>query len=501
MNERRTAKIITTIGVLLVLLSVALASCASQTDPPPTEAPLTNTPADPTSSPTSPPVVDDRVILTGDPARGGRLYDNWWEAAGVDAPTEDHPLWATQSTNQRSGRDTWRCKECHGWDYKGASGAYSEGSHYTGFIGVIHLSGADPYYILDALKGGANPDHDFSTLLDEQSLIDLALHITKEIWNMDLLINSDGSSTGNVGDGEGKYVNSCADCHGADGTSINFGDEDNPKYLAHLAIDDPWMFIHNFRLRRHGWYTRSLSMFDLADILAYVQTLPTVPTHVVNLGGQVYDKWWAALGLEEPTEDNPLWAAQDTNTRSGKDTWRCKECHGWDYKGVDGAYSSGSHRTGFTGVLAAASMSEEEITAWLTGGMNPDHDFSVMGEEGIAALVGFFQNGMTDPTPYINPDKSSTGIAYRGQDLYRVTCAECHGMDGTNINFGDEDNPVYIGAIATENPWEFIHKVSFGQPGTDMPSSFTGLPSGYAGSWSMEDIADLLAFAQTLPAE
>ncbi len=496
MNERRTAKIITTIGVLLVLLSVALASCASQTDPPPTEAPPTDTPATPSSSPTSPP---ERDVLIGDPTRGARLYDKWWLAAGVNAPTEDHPLWATQSTNQRIGKDTWRCVECHGWDYKGAYGAYSEGPHYTGFIGVNHLSGADPYIILDALKGGANPDHDFSTVLDEQSLIDLALYISREIWNYDLIINSDGSSTGQVWDGMYMYFFDCVECHGPDGTSINLGDEDNPKYLAHLATEDPLLFVHNFRLR-HGW-SSVFRMHEVAHLLAFIQTLPTIPDRVVSLGGQVYDKWWAALELEEPTEDNPLWAAQDTNTRSGKDTWRCKECHGWDYKGVDGAYSSGSHRTGFTGVLAAASMSEEEITAWLTGGMNPDHDFSVMGEEGIAALVGFFQNGMTDPTPYINPDKSSTGIAYRGQDLYRVTCAECHGMDGTNINFGDEDNPVYIGAIATENPWEFIHKVSFGQPGTDMPSSFTGLPSGYAGSWSMEDIADLLAFAQTLPAE
>jgi len=39
---------------------------------------------------------------------------------------------------------------------------------------------------------------------------------------------------------------------------------------------------------------------------------------------------------------SPLWATQSSNTRSGKDTWRCKECHGWDYMGVDGAYGSGS---------------------------------------------------------------------------------------------------------------------------------------------------------------
>ncbi len=497
MNENTTAKIIITIGVLLALLSVLMASCASQTETPtteapPTEAPPTDTPADPTS----PPEVDNRNELIGDPFRGGNLYDNWWIYTGANVPTTgDHPLWATQSTNQRSGSETWLCHECHGWDYKGTYGAHSSGSHYTGFVGVIQMSGADPRDVLAALKGGTNPDHDFSTVMDEQALIDLALFISEELWDFDQIINTDKSSAGDTGDGMVWYFDFCANCHGQDGTSLNIGNQDGPEYLAHLATDNPWKFVHLVRFDpEHYILSFTSSSRFISDVLAFAQTLPTVPARVVSLGGQVYDKWWAALGLEEPAGDHPLWAAQDTNTRSGKDTWRCKECHGWDYQGVDGAYGSGSHRTGFPGVLSAASVSEEEITAWMTGGMNPDHDFSVMGAEGIAALVAFFQNGMADPFPYINPDKSSTGTAYRGQDLYRVTCAACHGMDGTDINFGDEDNPEYIGSIASDNPWEFIHKVSYGQPGT-------GMPSGYIEGWSMEDIADVLAFAQTLPTE
>src|SRR3989304_6104209 len=60
----------------------------------------------------------------GDPIRGGLLYDQWWDVLEVDAPAEDQPLWGTQTTNTRSGADSWRCKECHGWDYKGVDGAY-----------------------------------------------------------------------------------------------------------------------------------------------------------------------------------------------------------------------------------------------------------------------------------------------------------------------------------------------------------------------------------------
>src|SRR3990170_2753794 len=73
----------------------------------------------------------------GDPVRGGLLYDQWWAVLGQDAPEGDQPLWVTQDTNTRSGADTWRCKECHGWDYQGADGAYGSGSHFTDFPGVF----------------------------------------------------------------------------------------------------------------------------------------------------------------------------------------------------------------------------------------------------------------------------------------------------------------------------------------------------------------------------
>ncbi|MGE5123820.1 MAG: hypothetical protein ACM3H7_04830, partial [Acidobacteriaceae bacterium] len=83
------------------------------------------------------PIGEGEPTSSSSASRGGRLYDNWWVEAGVDEPTSDQPLWASQTTNTRSGSDTWRCKECHGWDYKGADGAYGSGSHMTGFPGVF----------------------------------------------------------------------------------------------------------------------------------------------------------------------------------------------------------------------------------------------------------------------------------------------------------------------------------------------------------------------------
>ena len=59
------------------------------------------------------------------------------------------------------------------------------------------------------------------------------------------------------------------------------------------------------------------------------------------------------------------------------------------------------------------------------------------------------------------------------------------------INFGDEDELVFLGIIAKANPWEFYHKASFGQPGRHMPS-------GVDLDWSAQDLADLVSYVQAL---
>src|SRR5680860_1572250 len=96
----------------------------------------------------------------------------------------------------------------------------------------------------------------------------------------------------------------------------------------------------------------------------------------------------------------PVWARQDSNTRSGADTWRCKECHGWDYQGAEGAYGSGSsHFTGLPGVFGAQDESVADLLAKLTGMTDPDHDFSVLSDADLADLVSFLQEGRLDVSP------------------------------------------------------------------------------------------------------
>lgn len=215
----------------------------------------------------------------------------------------------------------------------------------------------------------------------------------------------------------------------------------------------------------------------------------------VSRGGRLYDNWWKEAGVAEPSGDQPQWASQTTNTRSGLDTWRCKECHGWDYKGADGAYGSGSHFTGFPGVMGNETKTVDEIVAILSGDANTDHDFSAMGEGALVDLATFLKEGVVDYAPLIDAETKAAagGDSVHGEELF-ASCTGCHGEDGLNLNFGSEDEPEYVATIALDNPWEFLHKVRAGQPGTAMPAVIDA-------GWSMDDLRDLLAFSQTLPVE
>ena len=82
-------------------------------------------------------------------------------------------------------------------------------------------------------------------------------------------------------------------------------------------------------------------------------------------GGMLYDKWYAVVGAEAPTTSHPLYPADKKYAQKPKSNWRCKECHGWDYMGADGAYSSGKHATGIKGINGAAGRDMGEIIALL----------------------------------------------------------------------------------------------------------------------------------------
>jgi thiosulfate dehydrogenase len=239
----------------------------------------------------------------------------------------------------------------------------------------------------------------------------------------------------------------------------------------------------------------------LAALPAGCPVTPTEPTEFTNAntvrGGLLYDKWWTVAGATEPTTDHALWATRPNiagNTRSGADTWRCKECHGWDYKGVDGAYGSGSHLTGIAGINSTMLTAQEVFDLIKT-----NHGFGAAGlsDTDIWDLARFVLLGQIDTDDIIDANGAFTGSATSGQTLYangigsNLACAVCHGADGQTINFADAADPEYIGGLANGNPWETQHKIRFGHPGSAMPSSITG-------GGTNQDVNDVGAHAQTL---
>lgn len=84
----------------------------------------------------------------------------------------------------------------------------------------------------------------------------------------------------------------------------------------------------------------------------------------------------------------------------------------------------------------------------------------------------------------------AAAVLARGFALYdEAGCTACHGADGTLIDFGDEDTPLFLAHSALADPVRFADIVLNGLPDTAMPSH--DLTSG--------QVDDLLAFVQTLP--
>lgn len=263
-------------------------------------------------------------------------------------------------------------------------------------------------------------------------------------------------------------------------------------------------------MRRFGWINLIVFILFLAgtvlvlanSVLAAglpqiaITPAPTEPSgEDIVAGALLFDKWYAALGVQPPAGNMPIWTRQTTNTRSGADTWRCVECHGWDYKGVEGAYATGSHRTGFPNVRKQAEgMRVDEIVAHLKGAKDPAHDFSpYMDDTALTRLAVFLKFGTIDDTQYIDPLSLTVigGNVAHGKILFDQICSACHGLDGKTIIFRSEGVDEYLGTVAMRDPFRFLHRTRFGTAGTKMPV-------GYTLGWSPSDGRDILAYAQTL---
>jgi thiosulfate dehydrogenase len=208
-------------------------------------------------------------------------------------------------------------------------------------------------------------------------------------------------------------------------------------------------------------------------------------------GGRLYDKWWKVVGAEEPKQPHPAYPAEGKyKAKSGTD-WRCKECHGWDYLGKDGAYGKGKHFTGIKGINGAANMNPAKIMATLT---DKTHTLgNQLSEENLHDLAMFVSRGQLGMAQFIDrTTKKVKGDKARGEPVFNTICANCHGRDGTLDEDGkplaSDSEP--LGLVANDNPWEALHKIRNGQPGEHMPA---------LRALDLQLSIDILAYLQTLP--
>jgi thiosulfate dehydrogenase len=211
-------------------------------------------------------------------------------------------------------------------------------------------------------------------------------------------------------------------------------------------------------------------------------------------GGLLYDRWWEVTRVPAPTGNHPLYPP--VGQQSGSTTFRCKECHGWDYNGRDGVYGSGSHFTDIKGVFGTA-LHAREMFDLLKADPNDTpngHDMDAFGmtDRDIWDVVKMIREELVNTSDFIGPTAQFLGDPDIGFLWYENNCASCHGSDGTDLNFGTLLDPIYVGTIANENPWEFLQKVRFGHPASPMPAAERIL-------WTDDQLRDVGAYAATLP--
>lgn len=205
-------------------------------------------------------------------------------------------------------------------------------------------------------------------------------------------------------------------------------------------------------------------------------------------GGRLYDKWFKeAKDIQTPETAHPNYPEAGKYKGNKAADWRCKECHGWDYLGNEGAYASGKHFTGIKGIQGMVAADPAKIVAVLK---DETHAMAQSGltDKDYQDLAIFVSKGQARSDSFIDSkSKAVTGDTGAGQGYYETVCANCHGLDG---KLDDQMPP--LGKLSNDNPWEVLHKIRYGQPDEEMPALI---------AFDSQIAADLLAYLQTLPKE
>ena len=197
---------------------------------------------------------------------------------------------------------------------------------------------------------------------------------------------------------------------------------------------------------------------------------------------KLYDKWYKVIKADTPKAAHKAYP-KTAKRQKAKDNWRCKECHGWDNLGKDGAYAKGSHYSGIVGIRGMAGSSPAKVIAVLK---DKTHGYAgKMDAQDYTDLANFVAKGQVDMDKYIDrKTKAPKGDKAKGEAYYNTICAGCHATTGLRPK---EMKP--FGA-QMGNPWEVMHKILNGQPGEPMPA---------LRAIDRQVVVDIMAHMTTLP--
>lgn len=386
-----------------------------------------------------------------DPAsvvRGGRLYDNWRLEVKGRAPNQPHPAFKTSQV-QVAAPDTWRCVACHGWDYKGIQGVR----------GINGRQKADPAAIAALLK---DANHGYDELLDEHDRLDLANFVVSGQTDMHKLVEQARRVKPAQTASDKIFATLCAACHGLEGDRLR-----DIAPLGDSARLRPFEVLH-VALNGHPGGSmptlRTLGEDTAVNMLAYLQTLRSIhlAASIAN-GGRLYDDWQVHTGGQRQALPHPAYPAKAYYAGTPAETWRCKACHGWDYKGSQGQYAKGDQVTGIKGIRAQAGTAPDQIIGVLRS--NTHMYGAVLKHRDLQDLANFVSRGQIDMDTVIDPRTGlSRGDAAHGQGHYLTLCAGCHGPEGRFVA------KRHLGKVSRDDPWHSLHNMLNGHPDDAMPA-------------------------------
>lgn len=192
-------------------------------------------------------------------AKGGRLYDNWYNETKANRPDSTHPAYPASA---KASKQTWRCVTCHGWDYNG--------NKDLGIKGINGAAGKDVAVITAILR---DKTHAYTPeMLSDANAGIVALFVSKGQINMSNYVDmATNKPKGDPVKGEVYYNTLCGVCHGADGKKVSTG------MALGQAAAYPTAVLHKSFNGQPAEAMPMLRAFDntvSADIVTYIQQLP-----------------------------------------------------------------------------------------------------------------------------------------------------------------------------------------------------------------------------------